>query len=333
MSKGQVVIESFESECLKKNPLGDPHIRQIPVYLPAGYDNAESSYPVIYMITGFTGKGISLLNFEPFAESFDQRLDRLIDTGKMKPAIVVMPDCYTYYGGSQYINSPATGEYETHLIDELVPFIRKKYRVSEGAAQSAIVGKSSGGYGAIVMGMRHPEIFGVVACHSGDMAFEYCYMPEFPQAMIEIERCGGIQEFIKDFYGQPKKKSSSFPALNIIAMGAAYSGNADGSIDLPFDLKTCEIREDVWQHWLKWDPIRMMEKYEENLRQLKIFIDCGKKDEFNLYAGARIFSTKLAKLDIAHVYEEFDDTHMKLSYRYDTSLEFISKAFGYITEL
>lgn len=328
MNRGQVVIESFESDCLKGNPLGDPHIRDIPIYLPSGYDESSGTYPVIFMITGFTGKGLSLLNFEAFTESLDQRLDRLIGTGVMKPAIVVMPDCYTYYGGSQYINSPATGEYETHLVNELVPFIADKYRVSSGHPNCAIIGKSSGGYGAIVLGMRNPEVFGVVVCHSGDMAFEYCYMPEFPQAMIEIERCGGIQEFVKDFYAQPKKKPGSFPAINIIAMAAAYSGNPAGGIELPFDTRTCALREDIWERWLEWDPVRMIDRYQENLRQLKIFIDCGTRDEFNLYAGSRIFSSKLKELGIDHTYEEFDDTHMKLSYRYDRSLEFISKAFS-----
>lgn len=330
MPLSSIVIESFESECLKNNPLGDPHIRKVPIYLPPGYESSRKRFPVIYVLTGFTGSGLMLLNREGFSEALDERLDRLI-TGKIiKPVIVVMPDCFTYYGGSQYLDSEATGRYETHLIQELVPSIDQEYRTFDDPAQRAVMGKSSGGYGSMILGMRHPDVFGVVACHSGDMAFEYCYLPDFPEAMMEIERCGGISGFMKDFYAQPKKKPSGFPALNTIAMASCYSPNLKTKphlFDLPFDLKSCDLRQEVWERWLEWDPVQMIPRHERALRKLKIFIDCGIRDEFRLYAGSRIFTSKLKKLGIDHVYEEFEDTHMKIIYRYDRSLKFISDAF------
>lgn len=330
MSCGRIVIENFESICLKGNPLKDPHVREVPVYLPPGYDNSQKRYPVIYFITGFTGRGRMLLNRPSFGESIDQRLDRLISSKTINPAIVVMPDCFTRYGGSQYLDSTATGRYETHIIKELVPFIDKKYRTLKEPSQRAVIGKSSGGYGAIVLAMRHPNVFGVTACHSGDMAFEYCYLPDFPQTMIELEKCGGIEKFVEAFYRKPKKQSADMLAINIVAMSACYSPNPKAKphlFDLPFDVKTCELREDVWQRWLAWDPVRMIERHKPDLRQLKIFMDCGTKDEFRLYVGSRIFSSRLKKLGIQHVYEEFDDTHMEIQYRYDRSLRFISDAF------
>lgn len=330
MTRGRIVIEEFSSTCLKGNPLKDPHVREVPVYLPPGYDGSKKCYPVIYLITGFTGRGLMLLNHPSFGEAIDQRLDRLIASKMLNPAIVVMPDCFTRYGGSQYLDSAATGRYETHIIEELVPYIDKKYRTQPEAAQRAVMGKSSGGYGAIILAIRHPDVFGVTACHSGDMAFEYCYLPDFPQTMIELEKHGSIQKYVEAFYRKPKKQSGDMLVINIVAMSACYSPNPKTKphlFDLPFDVKTGELREDVWERWLAWDPVRMLEHRATALRKLKIFMDCGTKDEFRLYAGARIFSSKLRKSRIEHVYEEFEDTHMDIGYRYDRSLQFISEAF------
>lgn len=328
MTSGRVVIETFESACLKNNPLGDPYARDVPVYLPQGYDETDARYPVIYMITGFTGWGMRLLNRAAFGEALDQRLDRLIGTGKMQPAIVVMPDCFTRYGGSQYLNSAATGHYETHLIEELIPFIDANYRTQANASGRAIVGKSSGGYGSLVLGMRHPGVFGVVACHSGDLAFEYCYLPDFPVAMIELEKHEGIEQFVDYIHQKPKLKHNDMVAINVVAMAACYSANLHTKphlFDLPFDLNTGELRQDVWQRWLSLDPLRMVDEHEDALRQLKLFIDCGTRDEFRLYVGARMFSAKLTSFGIEHTHEEFEDTHMDISYRYDRSLPWIAK--------
>ena len=332
MNSGTFVIETFESQCLKGNPLNDPHTRSIPVFLPPGYENSQESYPVVYLLTGFSGMGIQQLNKDSFAETLEERINRLIASEQMKPAIVVIPDGFTYYGGSQYINSEATGKYETHILEELVPFIDSKYRTLANPANRAVMGKSSGGYGALVLALRNPEIFGVSASHSGDLAFEYCYMPDFPPAMIALEKFSGVHEFMADFYSQPKKNPASFAAVNIVGMSSCYSPNLDEKphlFDLPFDMKTGEIREDVWNRWLKWDPLRMLDGLVDNANQVKFFLDCGTLDEHSLYAGSRMFSKKLNDLNIAHEYEEFVDNHRGISYRYDRSFEFMSKAFEY----
>jgi S-formylglutathione hydrolase FrmB len=107
-------------------------------------------------------------------------------------------------------------------------------------------------------------------------------------------------------------------------MAAHYSPNPKSQemgVDLPFDLNNGEMLQNVWNRWLSWDPVRMVEKYSNNLKKLKlIYIDCGTKDEFNLHWGSRILHSKLKKMNIRHVYEEFDDGHMNISYRYDVSL-------------
>ena len=81
------------------------------------------------------------------------RLDDSMRSGRAAEAIVILPDCFTRYGGSQYVDSPAIGRYQSYLADELVPFVDEKYRTIPRREARAVIGKSSGGYGAMVMGM------------------------------------------------------------------------------------------------------------------------------------------------------------------------------------
>lgn len=311
---------------LKGNPLGDKYVRDLIVYLPPGYEETSERYPSVYCLTGFTGRGKMLLNDAAFTPNLAERMDRLIDSGAIKPMVVVMPDCFTYYGGSQYINSAATGNYEDYLIDEIVPYVDKNFRTAGGREARAVMGKSSGGYGSLIMGIRHADVFGLVCSTSGDAYFELCYPMDFAKAFRVIK--GDPHTFMKKFWAGEKKGKDDFPAVNTIGMSACYSPNADSpwGYDLPFDLETGEIREDVWQRWLGQDPVRLVEKAVENLKSLRLlYIDAGTRDEFALDIGARVLAKRLRDLGVDHIHEEFDDGHFNISYRYDRSLELISQ--------
>jgi enterochelin esterase family protein len=331
---GRVVLVKFESKVLRGNPLGDPSVRTVPVYLPAGYDDPSATrrrYPSAYVLTGFTGRGTMLLNDSGWTEPLHLRMDRLIAAGRIQPMIAVMPDCFTRYGGSQYLDSSAHGRYETHLIKELVPYVDRAFRTRAKAAHRAVLGKSSGGFGAIVHGLRHPDVFGALADHSGDSAFEYCYLPDFPSVVRAVSKYGSLEKWWAAFQKAPKKSFEWLKVLNIIAMAAAYSPNPRKPlrVDLPFDLTTGEIDEAVWRRWLAWDPVRMVskvERYRKAARKLKlVFVDCGTKDEWNLDLGARMLAKELKAAGARVVHEEFDDGHLDISYRYDRSLEALSK--------
>src|SRR5512144_2521485 len=175
-----LVVHEIASTVLRDNPLGDPAERRVPVYLPPGYDGSGGRYPVVYFLAGFAGGGTYLLSESLWGETLPQRVDRLVRSGAVRPLIVVMPDCLTRLGGSQYINSAATGRYEDHLVDELVPSVDATFRTVADPAARAIMGKSSGGYGATVLAMRHPEVFGLAVDHSGDRYFELCYKADIP---------------------------------------------------------------------------------------------------------------------------------------------------------
>ena len=176
-----------ESEILEGNPLGDPHVRDLFVYLPPGYEQSSDKYPVVYCLTGFTGRGKMLLNDSPFTPNLAERMDKLIAAGTIRPMIAVMPNCFTYYGGSQYINSTATGRYEDYLTQEIVSFVDENFRTIAGRDSRAVMGKSSGGYGSLIMALRHADVFGLACSTAGDAYFEHCYPMDFVKAYRVIK--------------------------------------------------------------------------------------------------------------------------------------------------
>jgi enterochelin esterase family protein len=330
MPHSTIVFETITSEVLKDNPLHDSPTRRVPIYLPPGYDdNADVHYPSLYLLTGFTGRGTMLLNDAAWEENIAERLDRLIAQKVMRPMIVVMPDCFTRYGGSQYINSSAVGRYEDHVADELVPYVDQKYRTINDRNYRAVAGKSSGGYGSVMLAMRRPNIFGLMASHSGDMYFEHCYKEDLIGYVKAISKYGGLEKFLQSFETiRPRDRDFHF-VINAVAMSSCYSPNPDSPVgfDIPIDEETGEIREDVWEKWQGWDPVYLAERYADALRSLRlIYLDAGTRDEFHLQYGARIFTKRLRALNIPFVHEEFEDGHFGVSYRYDRSFKAISEA-------
>lgn len=330
---GRVTIERFDSAVLRGNPAGDPHVRRVPVYLPPSYDAAPGRrYPVVFVLTGFTGRGRMLLNDNPWSPALDDRMDALIASERSGEMILVMPDCFTRFGGSQYLDSPATGRYATHVVEELVPWVERTFRTRPGRDHRGVAGKSSGGYGALVLGMRHPDVFGAVACHSGDMEFDYCYRGDLPRFVSAVQRAGGLQRWLEAFEARVQKPHDDFTVLNILGMAAAYSpdpAEAPFGIALPVDLDTGAFREEVWRRWLEHDPLRLAERHAEALRSLRLlYLDCGTRDEWHLHLGLRLFAARLRALGIAHEHEEYDDGHRNVSYRYDVSLPKLSAALG-----
>src|SRR3990172_3385248 len=325
---GRVVIEQVESRALTGNRQGDPNVRKIPVYLPPGYDGG-AAYPAIYWLHGFTGTAMAAINANPWVPSLPECMDRVIAAGA-PPAILVMVDGFTRFGGSQYLNSDANGRYEDFVVEETVAHIDRRYRTLAAPAHRGLNGKSSGGYGALVLAMRHPDVFGGVASHSGDMFFEACYKPDFWKFCNIVAKHGGVEGFLRAFLEMPKKTSDAVTAVNIAAMAMAYSPNPQRPpfhFDLPFDPDTGEIDDAVWARWLAWDPVHMAARYVENLAKLRlIYIECGSRDQFNLHFGARQLHHRLEALGIRHEYQEFDDDHTSVNYRYVQSLRRLCEA-------
>jgi S-formylglutathione hydrolase FrmB len=327
--RGTLVYEAIESRALAKNALGDPSTRTLPVYLPPGYERGARRYPVIHMLSGFTGSGLGLLNWSFTGESLDRRLDRLIGEGAMKPCIVTLPDAITALGGSQYINSRGTGRYGDYFTNEVVPRVDRSFRTLAEPAHRAVMGKSSGGYAALVHAMARPDLFGAVASHSGDLYFEYAYFGDLPKACTDIGLSGGLAAWLMKYRAAKKKTHAQFTTLNIVAMASCYSPGKGTTPDLPFDLETGRLREKVWARWLPHDPLRMLETRHRALRGMKlVFLDAGTRDEWSLHLGARMFAARARELGVRVTHEEFDDGHMDVSYRMDVSLPKVSRAIS-----
>ena len=136
---------AFESTVLRDNPLGDPHVRPLWVYLPPGYDDdPDRRYPSVYEIQGLTGQLDMWRNRSAFRKNFPELADELFSTGGSPPCIVVWVDCWTSLGGSQFLDSPGTGRYQTYLCDEVVPWVDDHYRTLRQRERGGIAGKSSG---------------------------------------------------------------------------------------------------------------------------------------------------------------------------------------------
>jgi len=309
---GKIVYLECESEILKNNPLGDPHKRRFPVYLPPEYDEkADAKYPVIFGLTGFTGYGEMYLNKKFMVQSFDEILDELIEEKGMPGVIYVMPDCMTSYGGSQYVNSSAVGNYEDYIIQELVPLVDRELRTTK---MRGCVGGSSGGIGSFTLAAKHPNIFQAFADHCGDSAFEYCYLHDVPSFVRAMERYDyKIENFIEKIPEIQPKDNQFFSLINLMAMSACYAPNPEVKplgFELPFDPYTGKVNSKVWEKMKKHDPVNMVSVYKDNLKKLKLlFIDCGKRDQFNLYLGSRQLSEQLKEFGIKHHYEEYDSDH------------------------
>jgi S-formylglutathione hydrolase FrmB len=322
---------TIESEALRDNPLGDPHERPLWVYVPPGYDDDPGRrYPSVYQIQGLTGQLDMWRNRSPFRRNFPELADELFATGGSPPAIVVWVDAWTSLGGSQFLDSPGTGNYLSYLCDEVVPFVDERYRTIADRDHRGIQGKSSGGYGAMVVPMLRPELWGGLATHAGDALFETCYLPEFRESVraLRDEYDGSFERFWEDFRSRPAlSKPSDGHLLNDWCMAACYSADPDGTVRLPFDPATGELIPEVWERWLALDPVRMVADHTDTLRSMRaIYIDAGKKDEYYLDLGAEAFRRELEAIGVTDVFFElFDATHMSIEYRYPLSLAYLAE--------
>lgn len=328
---GRLDEQVITSELLRDNPLGDPHERPVWVYLPPGYDDTDTRYPAVYVIQGYTGHVSMWANRTPFRQPFLETADQVFAGGEAPPCVVVFVDAWTAYGGSQYVDSAGTGRYHSYLCDEVVPWVDARYRTLADRESRAISGKSSGGFGAMITPMLRPDLFGAFATHAGDALYEYCYLPEFARAVRHLRAYDGdIWRWWDDFRSRPAFSKEEDAAL-ITALGcsAAFSPDEDGRPVLPFDPRSGDLRHDVWDRWLAWDPVQMAEAYADALRsQRAIWVDAGTKDDYFLDLGAQAFRDELTRVgvdaDRVH-FELFEATHAAIDYRYPLALSWLAQ--------
>ena len=327
---GRVDRCTLSSAALRGNPLGDPAERPLWVYLPPGYDDdTDRRYPSVYILQGYTGHIAMWANRSAYRLPFPEAADELFDKGEAPPCIVVFVDAWTAYGGSQFVDSPGTGRYHTYLCNEVVPFVDSRYRTLAEARHRGVQGKSSGGFGAMVTPMLRPDLFGGMATHAGDSLYEYCYIPEFAKAVRALrDYDGSIEKWWDDFRGRVAfTKAADETLLMLLGVSACFSPGDDGAPELPFDTGSGRLRDEVWQRWLAWDPVRMVPGHAEALRGLRaVWVDGGTRDEWFLDLGAQAFRDALGQVGVSDIhFELFDGTHGRIEYRYSLSLAYLAE--------
>ncbi len=354
---GTLMVLQHTSQILKHNPLGDPHVRKLAVWLPPDYfDDNQRRYPVLYDLVGFTGSGMSHVGWKPFGDNVPERVARLIHEGKMGSVILVFPDCFTALGGNQYVNSTALGPYADYLTREIIPFVDREFRTLPGRDHRGCFGKSSGGYGAIIHGMKYARTWGAIADHSGDAYFEFVYGSDWPNTLNELAKHrlpkrrpgrydaghdagrrgldqglddGRIRRFLAHVWKKEKLSNAEGHCIMNLCMAATYDPDPEAPLGfrVPYNLESGELLPERWEKWRRHDPINLVDKHRDSLRSLRgIYIDCGWNDQYQIHFGNRILSRRLSAAGIAHTYEEFDDNHSDVDYRMDVSLPFLWRA-------
>ena len=312
-----------ESELLAGNPLGDPTRRPLHVLRPPGVElDHPRPLPSVYLIQGYFGQLDMWATRNPFEPTVIERVDEVLADPDCPDAIVVFVDAWTSYGGSQFLDSIATGPYQSYLCDEVVPFVDDRYPTAADRDRRGITGKSSGGYGAMVVPMMRPEVFGALASHAGDALFEVSMMPGFRESARTLRDHfdGSIEVFFERLAeADPFDMDRYATTLMNYGCAACYSPDPErpGKALLPFDVETGGLLDDVWAQWLAHDPVRLAPAHAEALHSMRrIYLDAGRSDEWYLDLGAQAFARELDGLGVEHSLELFDGKHGGISYRY-----------------
>ncbi|MFI9547094.1 alpha/beta hydrolase-fold protein [Streptomyces sp. NPDC052016] len=313
------VLIDHDSACLRGNPLGDPHHRRIEVHLPPGYDGVRR-FPVVYWLPGFGAHPGLAGRALAFGGSVADRLRRAMADGRVPPALLAVPDCTTAYGGSQYLDSAASGRYASYLA-EVVAEVDRRFATRPEPAWRAVAGKSSGGYGALVAGMTS-ELFGAVIAFSPDAGFEHCYLPLLPAALDTVRAAGGVEGLLARRDSGPHDVPFMV-AMSIVAMGMCYADDprTTPSDALPCDPRTGLFRDDVWQRWLTHDPVRMLPAHAGRLAGLGLLhLSVGERDDYGMHWGVRALHAALDAHGVPHLHREHEGGHHGIEYVFAEAL-------------
>ncbi|MCD6233137.1 hypothetical protein J7J81_02010 [bacterium] len=314
-----IVERAFFSPSLEGNKMGDSPVRKVTIALPPDYYlNPTKHYPVVYYLAGFGANNETDINWIG-KENVVFYLDSLMAQGLIQDLIIVCPDPKNSFGGSFYTNSLLTGNWEDYIVKDLVYFIDNHYRTIASKNGRAICGFSMGGYGALMLAMKYPNVFGIVASFNAPLDLEEMQKAIFPK--IIAENPGGIRL---------STRSEQIFTPPFLAMAAAFSPNLNNPpyfLDLPLEYPNPEPIPSVWKRWLEHDPANLAAEYVDNLRKLKIYIGVDKEDKFQITAAVENFHRVLVNLRIKHKFLLYPGGHEAGLRQFMNMLEFLSSSF------
>jgi len=311
LDKGQVVTVTVHGAALEGNVLGVAADRAVTLYLPPGYeDGSGARYPVVYLLHGLSGSNIVWLPQSVlYGRDVPGVTDRLIASGAIRPMIVVMPDASTPYDACFYLDSPVCGGWDTFLAQELVAFVDEHYRTTATPTGRAIAGHDVGGFGALVLAMEHPDVYGAAYAMSpvnvalDDPSASELYSAE-AFAMTEPDRALGLSP-------------SSYMARAQLAMGAVASPAPERPpyfVALPCELVNGQPHwlDTVWQAWTARMPIHMLDRYGPNLLELRALgLDTGTAEKLReTTTGTQALHAALTRAGIPHRFELYEGSFL-----------------------
>jgi enterochelin esterase-like enzyme len=293
---GQLVYITVHGASLERNHVGDSPDRSVAVYLPPNYGQSTQRYPVLYLLHGYTGTERGWMN--PDYVGLPEMMDKLIQQHAIKPMIVVMPNSFNRFGGSFYSNSELSGNWEDFIVQDLVGYIDAHYRTLAATASRGIAGHSMGGYGALRIGMQHPEVF--TAAYGMSPCCAVWDAGEDREDVVRAQKAKNLQEIVAGGMGPQ----------GALAFAAAFSPdlhNPPFGVDWPFDAKGQAVPATV-ERWKANVLTSIAKQYAADAPKLHALgFDVGRQDQ--LLPSVRELDQEMKKLDIAHQYSEYDGTH------------------------
>jgi S-formylglutathione hydrolase FrmB len=282
----------------------------VQIYLPEGYDPMGSTqYPVVYFLHG------ALDDHTGYPYLLDI-FDTMIDGHIIEPVIVIKPDGRsTPYLVSWFTNSILNGLYEDYIVNDLVNFVETNYCAIPESEYRYIMGHSAGGYGAMTLGLKHPDVYSRLAAHSGVLEFNVMLVVALPYLLAEYPAG-------PPYYWNPY---AGFFSGVFFSMGAAFSPNLTNPpffVDLPLDEWAVKI-DPIWQLWIQHNPPTYAAALVPNT-ELGIYFDCGTMDEMGCYPQNIVFKGILSQLNIEHEFQEYVGDHFSvLPQRFPISIAFL----------
>ncbi|HZY09896.1 MAG TPA: alpha/beta hydrolase-fold protein [Bacteroidota bacterium] len=303
---------------MKGNLIGDSHTREMAVLLPPSYFKSNTSrYPTVYLLHGLgKRKDGQLESIDMLTKFFD-----LMKEKRLGEMILVAADGTTTFGGSYYADSPAIGNFEEYIAQEIVQHIDSLYHTNPGRNWRAIAGFSMGGHGAIKIGMKYNNVFGQVGSLSGSPLSIRYRKSIYKKALEGHKKPASLEGLVEKI-----RFETEWSLAAAYAKAAAFSPNPTKPplyLDLPFEYQFGEERDPIWQKWLDDDPLSLVSRYSKNLSTLdQIYIDHG-DDETTL--GTEDFLRELVRYGIGYTYYIFRGDHVdELFLRYVRMLKFLS---------
>jgi S-formylglutathione hydrolase len=305
-SGGVIHRDSVPAPALRRNMVGDPAWNRMSIYLPPGYNNQpERRFPVLYFLHGFDADDRALVKGAYQNLNIRISMDSLVRLGTVREMIIVMPSARNAYNGSFYTNSPVTGNWELFITRDLVNYVDRKYRTLKTRTGRGLAGHSMGGYGALRIGMRHPETFSAVyALSPCCLDFSDWDTPAYEKTWRSAMTLRSWDDYAK----------AGFVANLLMAFGAANApdiSNAPLFISLPYVKRRDSLVLDqrIARRW-SVRPLAMAHEYTANLRRLEIAFDAGVDDGFkDIPMRTNELDKLLSSLKVSHSFELYEGGH------------------------